>query len=199
MSIIQFARAANLVCLLTALLVQPSSGVDLRNMSAADIRALQERLRDANCYAGPSDGQASAATEAALKACPSQDPVLRIETGMHVAILTQIGVDKACRVAATGSFDKTVRVWSLPDGQLVRTLRVPIGAGNGGKVFAAAISPEGRWIAAGSFCRASQAAASGSEGPSWEGRRRRHGPAHDKARIPAGANQEYAGNNGGTS
>ena len=31
------------------------------------------------------DGQSSPALQAAIKACPSQDPILRIETGMHVA------------------------------------------------------------------------------------------------------------------
>src|SRR5271168_4913879 len=81
-----------------------------------DIKALQERLMDDGCYQGAIDGRTSPALDAAIKACPSQDPVLRIETGMHVAAIHAIGVDRACRIAATGSDDKTVRVWSLPDG-----------------------------------------------------------------------------------
>ena len=70
---------------------------------------------------------------------------------MHVAEIPQIGVNRACRIAATGSNDKTLRVWSLPDGRLLRTLRVPIGPGNGGKIYATAVSPDGRWIAAGGW------------------------------------------------
>jgi WD40 repeat protein len=122
---------------------------DLANMGAAEIKALQQRLADGGCYQGAIDGQVSPALQAALRACPAQDPVLRIETGMHVASIQRIGADRACRIAATGSYDKTVRVWSLPDGRLLRTLRVPIGPGNGGKIYAVAVSPDGRWIAAG--------------------------------------------------
>jgi WD40 repeat protein len=124
---------------------------DLATMSADEIKALQHRLADGGCYQGAIDGQASPALKDAIKACPSQDPVLRIETGMHVAFIKWIDVDRACRIAATASDDKTVRVWSLSEGRLLRTLRVPIGPGNGGKMNATAVSPDGRWIAAGGW------------------------------------------------
>jgi len=124
---------------------------DLSDMSSAEIKALQQRLTDGGCYSGATDGQASPALQAAIKACPSQDPVLRIETGMHVAPVKRIGVDRACRIAITGSYDKTARVWSLPDARLLHTLRVPIGPGDGGKLYAVAASPNGRWLAAGGW------------------------------------------------
>ena len=40
-----------------------------------------------------------------------------------------------------GPYDKTVRVWTLTDGRLERTIRLPAGPGNTGKVHAVAISP----------------------------------------------------------
>ena len=124
---------------------------DLGDMSSAEITALQQRLTDGGCYQGAIDGQASPALQDAIKACPSQDPILRIETGMHVAAIRRVGVDRACRIAATGSDDKTVRVWSLPDERLLRTLRLPIAPGYAGRIFATAVSPDGRWIAAGGW------------------------------------------------
>src|SRR6202050_1698122 len=86
----------------------------LGDMGAAEIKALQQRLADGHCYRGAIDGQASPALQAAINACPSQDPALRIETGMHVAPIKRIGVDRACHIAVTGSVHKTARVGSLP-------------------------------------------------------------------------------------
>ena len=48
---------------------------------------------------------------------------------MHTAAIRRIGVDAACSLLATASDDKTVRLWSLPDGKLKRVIRLPIGDG----------------------------------------------------------------------
>ncbi len=45
-------------------------------------------------------------------------PVLVIDPGRHTAPIRDVGVDAAGRMAVTGSWDKTVRVWSLTDGKL---------------------------------------------------------------------------------
>lgn len=78
---------------------------------------------------------------------PPSAPMLRLETGMHTAPIRRIGLDAANRFLVTGSDDKTVRVWELATGRLLRTLRLPIGPGNEGKVYAVALSPDGRTVA----------------------------------------------------
>lgn len=82
---------------------------------------------------------------------PVQGPMLRIEAGMHTGIIMRVDLSADGKLMVTGSSDKTVRLWSLPDGKLLRTLRVPISPDNGGKVNAVAISPDGRLIAAGGW------------------------------------------------
>jgi hypothetical protein len=59
----------------------------------------------------------------------ADDPLLRIEAGMHIAPIVAMATDTANRFVATGSEDKTVRLWSLPGGRPVAILRIPAGAG----------------------------------------------------------------------
>jgi len=116
-----------------------------------DILALQRRLTDAGCFTGPIDGVSSASLDHAVETCPDQRPTLRIETGMHSASIGRVGVDARCDRMATSSDDKTVRIWSLPDGKLERIIRLPIGAGHGGKNYTADLSADGRWLIAGGW------------------------------------------------
>jgi WD40 repeat protein len=82
---------------------------------------------------------------------PDPTPILRVETGMHIAPIKRIGADAQCRLLATGADDKTVRLWSMPEGKLLRTQRLPIGPGNQGKIYAVAVSPDSRLVAAGGW------------------------------------------------
>ena len=80
-----------------------------------------------------------------------EQPVLVVDPGMHTATINSVAVDAAGRLAVTGSDDKTVRVWSLADGKLLRTIRMPAGPGNVGKIYAVAISPDSDLVAAGGW------------------------------------------------
>ncbi|MGO9484760.1 MAG: TIR domain-containing protein [Rhodomicrobium sp.] len=112
------------------------------------------RKRIAELSAGR--GGVVAAKPAEVPLPQAGDVFLRIEPGMHTAMINRIGVDAAGTLMVTGSHDKTARLWALPQGgrgeaRLLRTLRVPIGEGNDGKVYAVALSPDGKWVAAGGW------------------------------------------------
>jgi len=79
----------------------------------------------------------------------SNEPFLRIEMGMHTSMITGIGVDAQNQFIVTGSQDKTVRLWELSTGRLLKIFRPPIGEGPVGMIFAVAISPEGKTIVCG--------------------------------------------------
>ena len=57
------------------------------------------------------------------------EPLLRLNTDRHTAAFFRIATDAQNRFVVTASHDKTAKVWSLPDGQLQTTLRVPIDDG----------------------------------------------------------------------
>ena len=81
----------------------------------------------------------------------SPKPFPAIEAGMHTAMINRIAVDRAGRWAVTASDDKTARIWNLATGQLERVLRVPVGDGNEGQLYATALSPDGSLVALGGF------------------------------------------------
>ncbi|GAB5047364.1 caspase family protein [Thermodesulfovibrio sp. TK110] len=82
---------------------------------------------------------------------PPAEPILRIETGMHTAGIGRISIDKDERFLVTGSLDKTIRIWELRTGRPLKVIRPPVDEGKEGKIYAVAISPDGRHIAAGGW------------------------------------------------
>ena len=111
-------------------------------VTTSQTMALAQSTEPSRLAAGP-------ATPPVPAGGPPTDPLLGLDTGMHTAEIWRIGIDAANRYLVTGSEDKTVRVWELASGRLLRTLRPPIGVGNEGKIFRVALSPDGTTVAAG--------------------------------------------------
>lgn len=84
---------------------------------------------------------------------PSSKPILRLETGTHLGKVSRIAADASGRWLATASEDKTLRIWDLRTRSLAQTLRVPIGNGDEGELYACAMSPDGGTIATGGWAR----------------------------------------------
>ncbi|NQT11959.1 MAG: WD40 repeat domain-containing protein, partial [Planctomycetes bacterium] len=87
-------------------------------------------------------GQTAAAAE------PSGKPLLVLDPGGHTAIVSQVCFTPDGRSLVSVSHDKTIRVWDVATGEPLRVLRPPIGPGGQGMLYAAAVSPDGRLLAA---------------------------------------------------
>jgi WD40 repeat protein len=84
---------------------------------------------------------------------PAEDnrPALRIESGMHTAVVNGVSSDAVGRLALTVSKDKTARMWEVSTGRLIRVLRVRVGDGHEGELYGGALSPDGRLAAVGGW------------------------------------------------
>lgn len=75
-------------------------------------------------------------------------PILRIETGRHTTSILAISSDSSGKVLATGSADKTLRIWDATTGKLTKTLRPYIARNpEEGVVVSVAVSPDASHIA----------------------------------------------------
>ena len=79
------------------------------------------------------------------------DPVLTIDPGMHTADILSADTDRNARIVATGSFDKTVRIWDASNGNLRLTIHPPFGPEQLGQVYSVAVAPSGDMIAIGGW------------------------------------------------
>lgn len=82
---------------------------------------------------------------------PPTAPLLRIETGVHAGEITRAALVPGRNLVATGAYDGTIRLWSLPGLELRRTIRLPQASGRQGAVYALGAAPDGRRLAAGGW------------------------------------------------
>ena len=74
-----------------------------------------------------------------------------LDSGGHTSIVRKVLFTPDGKELISVSDDKTVRFWDVASGEPIRVLRPPIGPGNEGKLYAAALSPDGRTLAVGGY------------------------------------------------
>jgi hypothetical protein len=68
-------------------------------------------------------------------------PVLMLDTGGHMAVITGLAFTPDGKQLVSAGDDKVIRVWDWQAGKTIRTIRGQVAPGNEGKVFAMALSP----------------------------------------------------------
>ena len=80
-------------------------------------------------------------------------PIPMLDTGGHMAKVSVVVFTPDGRQIVSASDDKVVRVWDVATGMTVRTFRGEAEPGHAGKVYALALSPDGKWLAAGGWMK----------------------------------------------
>jgi len=87
-----------------------------------------------------------------LLAQPKQgDAFLQINPGGHLSQISEAVTTPDGRFIITSSTDKTICIWDVEKKQLAEQIRGPKSTFNKGKVYALAVSPDGRLLATGGF------------------------------------------------
>ena len=77
---------------------------------------------------------------------PRPWPQVMLDTGGHMAMINDTVFTPDGRQLVSASDDKTIRIWDVATGKPLRTIRGQAEPGEPGKMFAMALSPNGKWL-----------------------------------------------------
>jgi WD40 repeat protein len=80
-------------------------------------------------------------------------PLLMLDTGGHMALIRGLAFTPDGKQLISASDDKVIRVWDWRAGKTITTIRGQVGPGPDGTIYAMALSPDGRWLAAGGWIK----------------------------------------------
>ena len=80
---------------------------------------------------------------------PVRTPFLMIDAEMHVGAITRVAVDAQPTIVATGSVDKSIRLFDAADGRYLRKFILPLDDGLIGGITGLAMTPDGKRLLAG--------------------------------------------------
>lgn len=86
------------------------------------------------------------------------EPILVINPHGHSSQISKLLFTPDGQTLISVSYDKTIRLWDVANGDLRQTLRHQIGPGREGEIHAAALSPDGRLLAVGGIAAYDEAA-----------------------------------------
>lgn len=86
---------------------------------------------------------------------------LMLDTGGHTALVKGLAWSPDAKLIFSSAEDKVIRVWDVETGKTVRTIRGEVGTGPEGKLYAMAVSPDGKLLASGGWLTGSRAESDG--------------------------------------
>ncbi|MGE4518454.1 MAG: caspase family protein [Desulfobacteraceae bacterium] len=81
----------------------------------------------------------------------SQEVFLQLDSMGHQGKITDVCVTKNKKYIVSSSVDKTIRVWDIKSGKEEKKILGEIGPGSEGQIYAAAISPDNRFLASAGY------------------------------------------------